>query len=71
MKVVDLDENKRGESVSCSITVLLLCFLVDVNEEEKLAVVEEVEQHLARVADDGVRAEVMDVKERELPDDDE
>lgn len=48
-----------------------MCFLVDVNEEEKLAVVEEVEQHLARVADDGVRAEVMDVKERELPDDDE
>ncbi|XP_030269444.1 uncharacterized protein LOC115579882 isoform X3 [Sparus aurata] len=40
-------------------------FANDVNEAEMLAVVEEVEQQLERVADDGVR-EVMDVTPREL-----
>lgn len=44
---------------------VFIVFLVDVNEAEMLAVVEEVEQQLERVADDGVR-EVMDVTPREL-----
>lgn len=49
---------------------VFIVFLVDVNEAEMLAVVEEVEQQLERVADDGVR-EVMDVTPRELSEDEE
>lgn len=71
LKLLDIDKNKCGESVNCGIMVWLLCSLAEANDEEMSAVAEQVEQQHARVGEDSVMAVALDVKENDLPDDEE